>query len=64
VRSAGSKGLVDLIALKQNEVLLIQCKSKPLSKQEEIELKNLKQKLGYKVLVVTRKNRKVEFIEL
>jgi Holliday junction resolvase len=64
VRSAGSKGLVDLVALKPNEVLLVQCKSKPLSKQEETELKELKQRLGYKVLIATRKNRKVELVEL
>jgi Holliday junction resolvase len=64
VRSAGSKGLVDLVALKKNDVLLVQCKSSYLDKRELVELSKLKENLGYRVVVALKKNRKLEFREV
>jgi Holliday junction resolvase len=61
VRSAGSKGLVDLVALKKNDVLLVQCKSSYLNKKELVELSKLKENLGYRVVVALKKNRRLEF---
>jgi Holliday junction resolvase len=64
VRSAGSKGLVDLVALKKNDVLLVQCKSSYLNKRELVELSKLKENLGYRVVVALKKNRRLEFREV
>jgi Holliday junction resolvase len=64
VRSAGSKGLVDLVALKKNDVLLVQCKSSYLNKKELVELSKLKENLGYRVVVALKKNRRLEFKEV
>jgi Holliday junction resolvase len=64
VRSAGSKGLVDLVALKKNDVLLVQCKSSYLNKRELVELSKLKENLGYRVAVALKKNRRLEFKEV
>jgi Holliday junction resolvase len=64
VRSAGSKGLVDLVALKPSEVLLVQCKSNTLTKEERTRLLELKQRLGYRVMIALRKDRKVVLNEL
>ena len=53
VRSAGSKGLIDLVALKEDEILLVQCKVvphglKPKFEKEIAVFKNQKQLKGFK----------------
>jgi Holliday junction resolvase len=56
--------LVDLVALKKNDVLLVQCKSSYLNKRELVELSKLKENLGYRVVVALKKNRRLEFKEV
>ena len=54
VRSAGSKGLIDLVALKENETLLVQVKVvphklKPKFQKEIAVFKRQKNLRGYKI---------------
>lgn len=47
MRSPGSKGLVDVIAIKPGEILFIQCKkSRPIGPEERANLRDLAARLG------------------
>lgn len=55
VRSAGSHGPVDLVALKKGEVLLVQCKvNGQLSRADRGELVELAGRLGGRAVLVWR----------
>ena len=54
IRSAGSKGKIDLVALKDGEVKLIQCKYKCLiSHKEKEEIKELEKNIKMKIHVIS-----------
>jgi Holliday junction resolvase len=60
VRSAGSKGLFDLVALRRGEVLLIQCKwRKSRMNREMVEAAG---KAGGKALIATHVRGRVIFL--
>ena len=46
VRSAGSRGLADLVAIKGKEVILVQCKAYKPSQMEVLEYKRQKIEMG------------------
>jgi len=60
VRSAGSKGLFDLVALRRGEILLIQCKwRKGRMSKEMVEAA---EKAGGKALIATHVKGRVAFL--
>jgi len=52
VRSAGSKGLIDLVAIKPKKVLLIQVKRRKPGKRYLKKLADWESKYGRKILVL------------
>lgn len=62
VKSAGSKGIVDLVCLNRNGNVLVQCRVKGnLSKDEELELIKLGAITGCRVLLAYREGIRMEF---
>ena len=61
VRSAGSHGVFDLIAIKKGEVLGIQCKLGNVSKDEIKKMKEIGEKYGIIPVIATKG--KVEVIK-
>jgi Holliday junction resolvase len=60
VRSANSKGLADLVALKKGEVLLIQCKLNGLiGSKERKEFVELAEKVGAKPIIAWKEHGKL-----
>jgi len=64
IRSAGSKGIADLVAIKGDEVLLIQCKiRKYLNKWEKEQVKYWKPRVNAKFVLAWRKGKRKLVIE-
>jgi len=63
--SAGSRGVADVVAVKANETLFIQCKNNRLpSLFERQKLKNVASSLGGKAVIVTHKKRRILIQEI
>lgn len=61
IRSAGSKGPVDLVAVSAYETVLVQCKRGGRISQPEVDaLASLKRRLNVKVAVVSLDGRKIK----
>jgi Holliday junction resolvase len=55
IRSAGSHGIIDLVAIKGGEVSLVQCKiNGVLSKAARLQLVELRRETGCQVLLISR----------
>lgn len=62
IKSAGSKGIIDLACLSRHGNLLVQCRvNGNLSKDEELELIKLGAETGCRVLLAYREGRTMEF---
>ncbi|MEM7821456.1 MAG: restriction endonuclease [Candidatus Aenigmatarchaeota archaeon] len=64
IRSAGSKSPIDLVAIKEGIPVLIQCKTKEVTKEEIDELRKLRSKVKCKVLIVVKRNRKINYLHI
>ena len=64
MRSAGSKGPVDLVAIRKGEVLMIQCKVGSRPTLQMGQLKALASMYGAKAIWANRKGRKMILQEL
>jgi Holliday junction resolvase len=65
VISAGSRGVADVIAIKPNEILLIQCKnSGGLSMNEKLRLKQISSTVNAKGLLATHRNGRIVIKEI
>ncbi|MEM1820965.1 MAG: hypothetical protein QXU64_05185 [Thermofilaceae archaeon] len=65
VRSAGSRGPFDLVALKKGEVLLVQCRADGrVSEEERRELVELARSVGAKAFLAYKEEGIVKLVEL
>ncbi len=65
LRSAGSHTPIDLIAFRQGEVQLIQCKlSGNISSQAKTQLLEIAKENGFRAFIASRNGKEIEFMEL
>lgn len=62
VRSAGSRGPVDLVALRRGRVLLVQCRAR--GRGVPPELRDLAARLGAEAVLARKEGRRLELVHL